>query len=131
MVAREPRLVQSRFDWHQESYKGGISLNGVSLNTFTSLVVWRYQREDLQTFEEAGKGVQLILPGHRGFEACGLGLVLSLRLRGDLPGLVPFIRSQWDQLFSYFWWSRCLTKLYEEIIIFMAIIELKTSFHGL
>ncbi|WZZ20957.1 hypothetical protein YC2023_122344 [Brassica napus] len=87
MVAREPRLVQSRFDWHQESYKGGISLNGVSLNTFTSLVVWRYQRKDLQTFEEAGKGVQLILSGHGGFEACGLGLVLSWRLRGDLPGL--------------------------------------------
>ena len=73
MVARELRLAQSRFDWHQESYKGGISLNDVSLNTFTSLVVRRYQRENLQTFEEAGKGAQLILLGNGGFEACGLG----------------------------------------------------------
>ncbi|KAF2562208.1 hypothetical protein F2Q70_00016285 [Brassica cretica] len=82
------RLAQSRFDWHQESYKGGISLNGVSLNTFTCLVVRRYQRENLQTFEEAGKVAQLILLGNGGFEACGLGLLLSWSLRGDLPARI-------------------------------------------
>ncbi|KAL0758493.1 hypothetical protein Bca101_074643 [Brassica carinata] len=79
-------------DWYRGHYKGAIRLNGVSLNTFIPLVARRYQREDFQTYEEVGRGVQPRMMGNGGFEM-DLGLHLICSLRCGLPYLGPLIRS--------------------------------------
>ena len=106
-------------------------MNGVSLNTFIPLVARWYQREDFQTYEEVGRGVQPRMMGNGGFEEMDLGLHLIWSLRCGLPYLGPLIRSVWDSLILYFWWSNCSTKIYELAIIFMAISEENNSLHGL